>query len=632
MQNQTLSSNRNARTQARRLGVACSVLIAFLCSVWSSVFAAVLTDDLEVHLLNGVSTSWQTVTLENSYTNAIPICNYNLVSFAGTNPNYTYPPAVVRIRNITANSFEVRIQGWEDSPATTGDVHCLVTDEGVFKLPNGTVYEAHTVLSDKTSGQYSTDGGWNQALLENVSASITQTYNNHVVLGQVISYNDSRASVFHTTDCDSRSLEPFNAGHADGICVGKHIGMIPGNRENETIGYLVAEAGSGTVNNIAFELDRGADSVAGNSASNTGYSYPVSGDYNIGVTSQVGEDGGNGSWSVLYGADPLPANQLVLAVDEEIFAGDATRNHTREIVDYWVFATAELTLLKKVVNDHGGAAVAGDFTLSASGPSNISGETGDSAITDAAVAPGTYVLSEIGPSGYSASWSCVGGTLTGTSLTLSGGDDAVCTLVNDDIFVPPPQAYLTLEKKVVNDHGGTATIGDFTLTFDDGAGAAGTGVQGDPAITAVSIAPGFYKLTESLLPGYTLLEISCTGLDSDGMDGLKIGNGEKVICTFVNDDKGVDLQVNKTVSDASPNVGDIVTFTIKATNNGPDAATDVHIIDVVKPGFGYVGGSMTGADTRVDLSPTGSGLDWEIITLAPGVTVVMTFQATVLAP
>jgi len=619
-------------TRLRRKACALIILLGMFLGVPSTASAIVFTPDLEVHLLRSVSTNWQTVSLTNTYTNAIPICTYNLVSFVGTNPNYAHPPAVVRIRNITSNSFDVRIQGWEDGPATTGDVHCLVTDEGIFKLPNGTIYEAHTVLSDKTSGQYSTDGKWIQSILEDVSASITHTYTNHVVLGQVISYNDNRASVFHTTDCDARQNEPFMAGHADGICVGKHIGMIPGSRNSETIGYLVAEAGGGILNNIGFELARGADSVAGNSAANTGYPYALSGDYNIGITSQVGEDGGNGSWSVLYGADPLPPNTIMNAVDEEIYAGDTTRNHTREYVDYWVFGTAELTLAKKVINDHDGSAVASDFTLTAAGPGTISGMTGDASITDAAVAPGTFNLSESGPAGYAGTWSCTEGTLVGASLTLNAGDDAECTLVNDDIYVPPPEAFLTLEKKIVNDHGGTAVVGDFTLEFSDGAGVSGAGVSGDAPITGVSVPPGIYSLTESVVTGYKLTQITCTGLDPDGTDGLKIKNGEKVTCTFVNDDNGVDLEVRKSVNDTSPNVGDTLTFTIKVANNGPDTATDFHIKDVVKPGFNYVGGSMTGGNTMVDTSPTGTGLDWEITTLAPGASVVLTFQATVLAP
>jgi len=615
---------------ARRCVSACLIVFGF--SVANHATAAVLTPDLEVHLINNVGTNWQTVPLGNTYSNAIPICTYNLVSFAGANPNYTYPPAAVRIRNITASSFDIRIQGWEDGPAVAGDVHCLISDEGAYTLPDGTKYEAHTVVSDRTSGQFSTDGAWNLALVENVSASITQTYSDHVVLGQVISYNDNRASVFYNNDCEARQSEPFQAGHADGICVGKHIGMIAGSRNPETIGYLVAEAGSGTVNNIIFELGSGADSVAGNNAANNGYTYGLSRDYNIGVSAQQGEDGGNGSWSVLYGADPLPPNQIVSAVDEEIFAGDTTRNHTRERLDYWVFGTAELTLIKEVVNDSGGTAVVSDFALKATGSGNISGITGDAAITDASVAPGGYSLTESGPSNYIGTWSCTAGTLVGNSLTLNAGDKAVCILRNDDVFVPPPEAFLTLEKKVVNDSGGKAVGTDFNLSFDDGAGVSGSGTTGDAAITAVVVPPGLYNLNELAVAGYTLLEIVCNGLDPDGIDGLQITAGEKVTCTFVNDDKGVDIEIEKSVSNTSPNVGDEVMFSIVVKNNGPDNATDVRIVDVVKPGFGYVASSIAGGDIRNDSSPAGSGLDWGITNLAAGAFVTLTFRATVSQP
>ena len=612
-----------------RLVAACFIFTALLLS---KSHAAVLSADLEVQLIASVSTSWQTVSLNNSYTSAIPICTYNLTSFSGANPNYDYPPAVVRIRNIASNSFDVRIQGWEDSAAATANVHCLIADTGAHTLPGGTKFEAHSVVSDQTSGRNATDGAWSQALLENVSSTLINTYAAPVVLGQVISYNDNRASVFHTTDCESRQREPFNAGFADGICVGKHIGQIAGSRNSETIGYLVAETGSGSANGISYELARGGDAVAGNSGGNAGYPYPVGGDYTIGVASQVGEDGGDGSWAVLYGADPLPVDTLVLAVDEETVAGDTSRHHTKEIVDYWVFGTAQITLLKKVINDSGGVASESDFELGASGPDNISGFTGDAAITDSSVASGSYSLKESGPAGYIGTWSCSGGSLSGTSITINVGDDVVCTLTNDDIFVPPPEAYLTLEKKVVNDNGGSAVDADFKLIYDNGAGVNGAGAEGDVSVTAVVVTPGLYKLTEGPVQGYTLIDISCTGIDSDGTDGLKIDAGEKVTCTFVNDDIGIDLEIDKQVNDLSPNVGDVVTFIIKVRNNGPDNATDVHIVDVVKPGFSYIAASMTGGNTMLDASPAGTGLDWGITNLASGASVTLTFQATVSPP
>ena len=135
-----------------------------------------------------------------------------------------------------------------------------------------------------------------------------------------------------------------------------------------------------------------------------------------------------------------------------------------------------------------------------------------------------------------------------------------------------------------------------------------------------------------MLAGYTLVEISCDGLDPDGLDGLKIAAGEKVTCTFVNDDKGVDLKVKKSVSNNTPNVGDVLTFSIEVANNGPDTATNVRVTDVVKSGFIYIGASMTGGDIMIDTSPAGSGLDWEVVSLPAGASVTLTFQATVSAP
>ena len=598
----------------------------------TNAHGAVVSADLEVHLVHNVSTNWQTVHLENTYTDAIPVCSYNLISFSGTNPNYDYPPAVVRIRNITASNFEIRIQGWEDGPAVTGNVHCIVANSGAHQMPDGRKFEAHSVISDKTVGKAATDGTWNQANLEDVSSTIAHSYNNPVVLGQVISYNDSRASVFHTTDCDARANEPFRSGQADGICVGKHIGSIPGSRNPETIGYLVAEQGNGFVNGMPYQLGNGADSISGNNAGNTANAYTVFNNYSVGVVTQVGEDGGDGSWAVLYGADPLPNGQIVVAVDEEIFAGDTTRNHTTESVDYWVFAAAELTLVKKVVNDSGGTATATDFTIGASGPVTLSGITGDTSVTGITVNPSTYIFNESGPAGYTGKWNCVGASNWATGVFVGSGTEVICTLTNDDDVVVVLDATLTLRKDVVNDNGGSAVSGDFTLRFDNGAGITGTGAPGDNAVTNVTVPPGNYLLSESTVPGYTQANVSCDGLDSDGTDGVNLGPGENVTCVFVNDDIGVDLNINKTVSDSSPNVGDTITFTITVTNNGPSQATNVRVLDVVEAGFGYVPASMTGATSMLDSSPAGTGLEWIIANLPTGSSATLTFQATVFPP
>jgi uncharacterized repeat protein (TIGR01451 family) len=588
-----------------------------------------LTNYMEVLLVENVSTTWTTVSLENTYTSAVPVCTYVLETFAGSNPNYTIPPAVTRIRNITSNSFQLRIQGWEDSSASSSDVHCMIVDEGVHTLPNGQKVEAHKVDSDSTTGQYATDGSWQQDDLEDVSSTISHTYTNPVVLGQVISFNDSRASVIYVNDCDSRQNHPFQSNQADGICVGKHIGQIAGSRATEEIGYVVAEAGSGTVNNIFFELARGSDSVAGNNNSNSGDTYSVSQHHTIAVLTQAAEDGGNGSWAVLYGGDPLAGNNIDLAVDEEIAAGDTSRNHTNEQVYYWAFSAAELTLQNTLINDSGGTGTVSLFNLTATGSDSFSGVSGTADVTDVNVTPGTYTLSESFVSGYDASaWVCTGATsFTATEVVLSEGDDAVCTITNDD----RPFGTLTLEKDVTNDSGGAALDTDFTLSYST-PGFSGNGVEGDAAVTAIPVPPGDYVINETLLTGYDQIAINCSGTDSDGSDGLTIEDGENVTCVFVNNDFGVDVVIDKSVDDLTPNIGQTLTFSLLVSNNGDVAASNVNITDIVRPGFSYVASSIAGADARNDTDPAGAGLTWGITSLPVGASITVTYDAVVKAP
>lgn len=101
-----------------------------------------------------------------------------------------------------------------------------------------------------------------------------------------------------------------------------------------------------------------------------------------------------------------------------------------------------LTLVKVVINDNGGTAVAVDFTLSAAGPRPISGAGGAS--SGASFSAGSYALSENGVPGYAAgAWACTGtGAQTGGSIALANGQSATCTIVNDDIKATPAAATI----------------------------------------------------------------------------------------------------------------------------------------------------------------------------------------------
>jgi LPXTG-site transpeptidase (sortase) family protein len=93
----------------------------------------------------------------------------------------------------------------------------------------------------------------------------------------------------------------------------------------------------------------------------------------------------------------------------------------------------------------------------------------------------------------------------------------------------------------------------------------------------------------------------------------------------------VNVSLDKQVNDATPNVGDIVTFTLTIANAGPSTATNIDVTDVLPSGYTYVPASITGGDTRNDSSPAGTGLTWRINSLASGGSVNLTYQATVLA-
>ncbi len=202
--------------------------------------------------------------------------------------------------------------------------------------------------------------------------------------------------------------------------------------------------------------------------------------------------------------------------------------------------TPKLTLKKVVVNQYGGTAIATDWTLTATGPSPISGKVGDPSVTAAPVLVGTYTLGESGPAGYTASaWVCTGAaSSTGTSVVIAEGNDATCTITNTD-----QQARLTLVKTVTNNNGGTAVPTDWNLS------AAGpTPVTDVKTGTTTTVNSGSYALSESGGPaGYLAGAWSCTGATPTGSDVI-VPSGGDVTCTINNDDQPARLTLVKTVT------------------------------------------------------------------------------------
>ncbi|WP_427453910.1 hypothetical protein [Litorimonas sp. WD9-15] len=310
----------------------CLIFGMVLAPEWAAAQTNVMVLDtfIETHRIENVSANWETIALANAYTAPVVSCTYVLPS-AASNEAHT------RVRNVMPTSFEVRVQRFEDSSAfTASDVHCLVVETGAHTLSDGRKIEARTVLSDDTSGNAV---GWTSTETENVTASLTSGFSSLAVFGQVMTFNDAQASVFWTNNCGNRNTPPTPTA----FCVGKHIGMINDTRFNETLGYIVAEPGTGTVNGVTYVFARGGNSIAG-TGNSPPYSYSISGDFETAILTQAAENGGNGGWAVLFGSDPLPNGSIQLAVEEETVAGDTSRRHINEEVYYSAFRSTQAAI------------------------------------------------------------------------------------------------------------------------------------------------------------------------------------------------------------------------------------------------------------------------------------------------
>ncbi len=295
---------------------------------------------MEVIKIPNVDGSWHNVSFRNTYTSAVPVCTYNL-------PANTDPDAVVRIQSVGNNGMQIKLQHPRSSSAVTaGDIHCIVMEEGNHTLNNQPV-EAHRIVSR----QFNTAWDWDIGKTEH--PSYTNTYNRPVVLGQVMSYNDPQWTAFWCTKGDRKSPPD-----ATNLYVGKHIGedIKPHPRNNEQLGFIVGAPHEGEYNHIHYALGLGGDTVLGMGDSPpypyslTGYTHPH---YRYGVATQSAQDGGHGSWAVLFGTDPI-GTEIKLAVDEETVEGDTSRDHTTEQVSYWVFEPMPVMQITKsscVLND-----------------------------------------------------------------------------------------------------------------------------------------------------------------------------------------------------------------------------------------------------------------------------------------
>ncbi len=252
------------------------------------------------------------------------------------------------------------------------------------------------------------------------------------------------------------------------------------------------------------------------------------------------EPDGTNSLSLLAGTYSVSEVQLP-GFAAPIYGGDCANGSTTIIAGETKNCTItnngiqpKLTLVKTVINnntDKGqpvGTATTSDFTLTATGPTTISGKTGASAVTNAGVDVGLYTITEAGPTEkYNASTVCVVDHLVGEDTTttdgtvlLSFGDVATCTVTNDD--KNPTTSTITVIKELVQNFGGQKTKDQFSFKVNGG-DATSFDVSGINALGEV--APGTYSITEVAAQGYETTYDGCS---------FTAVAGEAYTCTITN--------------------------------------------------------------------------------------------------
>lgn len=266
-------------------------------------------------------------------------------------------------------------------------------------------------------------------------------------------------------------------------------------------------------------------------------------------------------------------------------------------------ASATLNVIKHVITDNGGIAVASDFTMNVTGtnvsdPSFTGAEDPGTTIT---LDAGAYSVDEDAFSGYTKS---LGADCSGT---IAAGETETCTVTNDDIA-----PSLTLDKIVVNDNAGTALESEWTLTATGPTTLSGAGAAGSTdVVSGASFDQGTYTLSESTGPtGYTASTWSCTnGITVNGSSQITLGLGQSTVCTITNNDtlqsvsddeednNEVDIKVTKKANPSALYSGPgSVTYTYKVTNEGDVSLINVSVKDDTCSPVEYVSGDSNHND------------------------------------
>ncbi|MFD1614218.1 T9SS type B sorting domain-containing protein [Gelatiniphilus marinus] len=210
----------------------------------------------------------------------------------------------------------------------------------------------------------------------------------------------------------------------------------------------------------------------------------------------------------------------------------------------------------------------------------------------------------------------VGGTVTFEVTITNNGPDTATNVSASDLV---PSGY-TVTGGTIN-NGGVATGNQIDWTIASIANGASVTLSYDVVVNAPTGTIGEYNNVAEIT-GSDQFDPTSTPANDDG-DQSEDDEDSYIILP-----QTADLSIVKTVSNPTPNVGDVVTFTIRLSNAGTVSATGVSVQDILPVGYTNIT-NISGSGTET----VANQIDWLGLTVPVGTdTLTLSFDATVAAP
>lgn len=250
-----------------------------------------------------LTTNWSHVTLKESFVNPVVV--------AGPLSYNDPDPAVVRIRNVTATGFDIRIQEWGylDGSHAEETVNYIVMEQGRYILDNGARIEAGTFFGGVRFKRHK---------------FIKSFRRRPVLLISILSNNDEGAVTGWVRGLSRRRFKFKLKGQA--------ANRLP-RHAVETVGYIACERGTGAIGQLLYEVGRTRRAVSDKWHSLSFRSpFTAKPFFFAGIQAYRGRN----NTTVRY--QDLTTKDVQVKVEEETSRRKAA--HRREVVGYMVFTSS----------------------------------------------------------------------------------------------------------------------------------------------------------------------------------------------------------------------------------------------------------------------------------------------------